>query len=137
MNDMSPKEIEERKHALSEEFRGCRKAFVAIGDEVRQEIIMALLEADCSGLRVGEITSRTRLSRPAVSHHLQVLKDAGIINMYRKGTRNYYYIDPDQTLWGRMSQLFIDVCELVQVFADEMGDPASCDRPNNAGGRDQ
>jgi DNA-binding transcriptional ArsR family regulator len=137
MNDLSPKEIEERKQALSEEFRGCRKAFVAIGDEVRQEIIMALLEADCSGLRVGEITSKTRLSRPAVSHHLQVLKDAGIINMYRKGTRNYYYIDPDQTLWGRMSRLFNDVCELVQAFADENGDPVSCIRSDGRRGQDQ
>lgn len=33
------------------------------------------------------------LSRPAVSHHLQILKDAGLINVRKEGTMNYYYFD--------------------------------------------
>ena len=32
---------------------------------------------------------------PAVSHHLQILKDTGILKMRREGTKNYYYFDPD------------------------------------------
>ena len=51
-----------------------------------------------NGIRVSELTRRTHLSRPAVSHHLQILKKAGIINMRKEGTRNYYYFDARDSL---------------------------------------
>ncbi|MDR3829107.1 MAG: ArsR family transcriptional regulator, partial [Candidatus Copromonas sp.] len=35
---------------------------------------------------------RTSLSRPAVSHHLKILKDTGLIDVLRKGVCNYYYL---------------------------------------------
>ena len=35
------------------------------------------------------------MSRPAVSHHLQILKGARILKMRREATKNYYYFDPD------------------------------------------
>ncbi|MFR5265160.1 ArsR/SmtB family transcription factor [Clostridium sp.] len=60
----------ERRLQLAKEFKAYEKAFVALGDETRQHIIIALLESDVHGIRVGEITKRTHLSRPAVSHHL-------------------------------------------------------------------
>ena len=44
------------------------------------------------GLNVREITERTSLSRPAVSHHLKILKTAGLIDVHREGTCNYYYL---------------------------------------------
>ncbi|WP_242965288.1 ArsR/SmtB family transcription factor [Petroclostridium xylanilyticum] len=72
--------------SLSEEFKACRKAFIALGDETRLHIITALLESECDGVRVGEITAKTNLSRPAVSHHIKILMDAGIIRMRREGT---------------------------------------------------
>lgn len=55
---------------------------------------------DCSGVRVGEITERTHLSRPAVSHHLQILKDAGILKVRKEATKNFYYFDPDIKISG-------------------------------------
>ena len=67
---------------------------------------MTLLESDCNGIRVGEITEKTHLSRPAVSHHLKILKEAGMINMRREGTKidyyyyYYYYMDANETQWG-------------------------------------
>ena len=50
-----------------------------IGDETRQLILLVLLESDLSGIRVGEIAEKTHLTRPSVSHHLQILKEAGIV----------------------------------------------------------
>lgn len=103
---------------LTEEFKECQKAFTAIGDETRQQIILALLECDCSGIRVGEITKRTHLSQPAVSHHLQVLMEANIINMRREGTRNYYFLDADKTQWKKLlglMQLVVDVADSAQA----------------------
>lgn len=103
---------------LSDEFKACQKAFVALGDETRQQIFVVLLEGDRIGMRVGEITKRTHLSRPAVSHHLQILKDAGLINMHREGTMNYYYVDANGSEWSRMKELVDHVCIIVQKATD-------------------
>ena len=81
---------------LANEFENCRKILVAFGDENRQHMIIEMLNMGrCGGVRVGEITEKTNLSRPAVSHHIKILKDAGILKMRREGTRNYYYFDMD------------------------------------------
>ncbi|WP_432616920.1 ArsR/SmtB family transcription factor [Butyricicoccus sp.] len=40
--------------------------------------------------------------RPAVSHHLQIMKDAGIINMRKEGTKNYYYFDSEMASFQRL-----------------------------------
>jgi len=107
---------------LSEEFKACRKAFTAIGDETRQQIIVALLESDCQGIRVGEITKRTNLSRPAVSHHIKILMDAGIIGMRREGTRNYYYIDYSKSELYKIEMLFSHIRALVEIAPDRSGE---------------
>jgi len=44
---------------------------------------------------VGEIASELPVSRPAVSQHLRVLKDAGLVTERREGTRRLYRLDPD------------------------------------------
>lgn len=112
---------EKRKH-LAEEFKDCRKAFIAIGDETRQMIIIALLESEYNGIRVGEITAATHLSRPAVSHHLQVLKDAGIINMRREGTKNYYYMDANKSQWSRIASLINHINTVVQSITEQQNE---------------
>lgn len=107
---------------LSAEFKTCQKAFTAVGDETRQQIIVALLESDCHGIRVGEITRRTRLSRPAVSHHIKILMDAGIIGMRREGTRNYYYIDYSVSELTKIETLFSHIRTLVEDAPDRSGE---------------
>jgi len=94
-----------QRQRLSEEFQSNRRVFLALGDETRQQILIALLENEKIGMRVPEITSRTHLSRPAVSHHLQILKDAGLIRMHRAGTRNFYYVDADGSCWSGLKAL--------------------------------
>lgn len=81
---------------LTESFATCRKMLSAIGDETRMHIILEMIKiGNCSGVRVGEITSKTNLSRPAVSHHLKIMKEAGIVKVRKEGTKNYYYFDPE------------------------------------------
>lgn len=81
--------------ALAKSFAACSKILTAIGDETRQHIILEMMKMEqCSGVRVGELTVKTNLSRPAVSHHLQIMKNAGLINVRKEGTKNYYYFDP-------------------------------------------
>lgn len=79
---------------LTNEFKECQKILLALGDENRQHLILMMMQmGECSGVRVGKITEKTHLSRPAVSHHIRILKDAGLIKMRREGTKNYYYFD--------------------------------------------
>lgn len=99
------RECRERLEQIMQGFQECREAFTAIGDETRQLILMVLLKSDLSGIRVGEIAAKTHLTRPSVSHHLQILKSAGIVNMRKEGTRNFYYISADETQWKAMLEL--------------------------------
>ena len=93
---------------LASDFEKCQKILVALGDENRQHMILEMMKMEkCSGVRVNEITERTHLSRPAVSHYLQILKNAGILKMRREATKNYYYFDPDMKSFN----LLIDVLQ--------------------------
>ena len=61
-------------------------------DAKRQEIILILTDFPGEGLTVNGITERIDLSRPAVSHHLKVLKQAGVIGVRSCGVENHYYL---------------------------------------------
>ena len=106
-----------KRRKLSKEFQDYRRVFIALGDETRQQIFIALLENEKIGMRVPEITSRTHLSRPAVSHHLQIMKDAGLISMHRAGTMNFYYIDADESRWNGLKALIDHVDDAVKSAA--------------------
>lgn len=91
-------------------FQNCMPLFIALGDQVRLTIIQTLAGAglydsggngipgavsgslENRGMNVKEITEQTSLSRPAISHHLKILKEAGLIDVRQKGTANYYYL---------------------------------------------
>lgn len=107
---------------LSEEFKACRKAFIALGDETRLQIIVALLNSDSDGVRVGDITKKTNLSRPAVSHHIKILMDADIIRLRREGTRNYYYLDYSISELNKIEALFQHIRTLVNIAPDRSGE---------------
>ncbi|MEK4259384.1 MULTISPECIES: ArsR/SmtB family transcription factor [unclassified Paenibacillus] len=84
---------------LADEFKRNQKVLTAIGYETRQAILLALIQGQqVPGMRVGEIKEKTHLSRPAVSHHLKILKDAQIISVHKEGTINYYRLDAKSKL---------------------------------------
>ena len=69
---------------LAEEFEKCRKILLALGDENRQHLILEMMRmGECGGARVGAITERTHLSRPAVSHHLQILQNLAYYLLFK------------------------------------------------------
>lgn len=84
---------------LLQAFKNNQKVLTAIGDETRQAIIITLMQGTRTpGMRVGEITERTHLSRPAVSHQLKILKEAQIISVRKEGTMNFYYLNAKSKL---------------------------------------
>ena len=108
---------------LAEEFQSSRSVLVALGDPVRQHLMLVMmLSGQCNGLRVGEISTRTNLSRPAVSHHLRILKEAGIIKMRREGTRNYYFFDADARAMDQLIAMLIHARSIMQQLPDRSGD---------------
>lgn len=70
-------------------FCGNRGLFVALGDPYRQQIL--LLMADKTEISVGEIAKIIKLSRPTVSHHIKILRLAGLLGVRREGVRRYYF----------------------------------------------
>lgn len=104
---------------LAEDFQKCQKVLTALGDENQQYLILEMMKIEgCSGARVGEITEKTHLSRPAVSHHLRILKEAGILKVRKEATKNYYYFDPDTKSLDRL----IHVLQKAKDFTAELPD---------------
>ena len=64
----------------------------ALGDATRRAIFEQLADGPKA---VGELAAELPVSRPAVSQHLKVLKDAGLVKDRAEGTRRVYYIDPE------------------------------------------
>lgn len=107
---------------LAEEFKSCQKILLALGDENRQHLILEMMQmGKCDGVRVGAITDRTNLSRPAVSHHLGILKDTGLISMRREGTKNYYYFDADSEAMAKLLQMLTNAKEIMENLPDRRG----------------
>jgi DNA-binding transcriptional ArsR family regulator len=65
--------------------------FAALADPTRREIFERLAKRP---LAVGELASQLPVSRPAVSQHLKVLKEAGLVMDHPEGTRRVYQVDP-------------------------------------------
>jgi len=66
--------------------------WAALGDPTRRAIFERLADRPCA---VGELAGELPVSRPAVSQHLKVLKDARLVIDEPVGTRRIYRIDPD------------------------------------------
>src|SRR5215472_16876182 len=69
----------------------CERAFAALADPSRRQVFERLRAGP---LPVGDIARGMPVSRPAVSQHLKVLKEAGLVTDRADGTRRIYAIDP-------------------------------------------
>jgi len=100
MNEVSP-------NPSLELFRQCIPYFEVLSDETRQRLVLVLGEGH-EALNVGAITERVSLSRPAVSHHLKVLLQAGMVGFTKKGTENYYFLTIEAMV-RKMKQFVVTV----------------------------
>ena len=65
----------------------------AIADKTRQEIMGLCCCRWCS---VGEIVEETSVSQPTVSHHLAILRDAGLVNVRHEGKQTFYSLNQER-----------------------------------------
>jgi DNA-binding transcriptional ArsR family regulator len=89
----------------------------ALGDGTRREIV-AILAAYPSS--VADIARQLPISRPAVSQHLRVLKDVGLVTLRSEGTRNIYQLDPKgvAALRDRLDSLWQTALEQFKNMAE-------------------
>jgi DNA-binding transcriptional ArsR family regulator len=66
--------------------------FSALGDTTRRTLLLRLISGP---MNVGRLAHGMGVSRPAVSQHLKILKDAGLIRERREGRKRLYEIDPE------------------------------------------
>lgn len=79
-------------HILSE----CIPVFTMLQDENRQHILMLLF--DYRHMTVSELTEQLSLSRPAVSHHMKLLLDSGLVTVVKSGKERIYSLNMEQAL---------------------------------------
>ena len=92
-------------------------AWGALGDRTRREVVLRLAERPQA---VGELAAGMPVSRSAVSQHLRVLKDAGLVSEEAVGTRRIYRLneagvialrDQLDTFWSRALRSYQDITE--------------------------
>jgi ArsR family transcriptional regulator len=80
----------------------------ALADETRQEIMRLCC---CQWLSVGEIVEATKVTQPTVSHHLSLLKKAGLVRVRRDGKQIFYTLNQERLADG--------CCVLADNFAPD------------------
>ena len=65
----------------------------AIADETRQKIMS---ECCCCWLSVNEIVEKIGFSQPTISHHLAILREAGLVNIREEGKQTFYSLNQDK-----------------------------------------
>ena len=64
----------------------------AIADETRQKIMS---ECCCCWISVGDLTNKLSVSQPTVSHHLAILREAGLVNIREEGKQTFYTLNQE------------------------------------------
>jgi DNA-binding transcriptional ArsR family regulator len=91
--------------------------FDALGDPNRRQILRLLGQGDRS---VGELAGAMPISRPAVSRHLRLLKQAGLVTEQSEGTRRIYQLHENglQAVRNYLEQVWGDAASRFTLLAD-------------------
>ncbi|WP_434444058.1 ArsR/SmtB family transcription factor [Lentzea sp. E54] len=81
--------------------------FKALGDPVRLRLLSMIASGPDGEVCVCELTPAFDLSQPTISHHLKLLRQAGLVDAERRGTWVYYRVRPETT--DRMAAALIGV----------------------------
>lgn len=92
-------------------------AFAALAEPRRREILRLVASGELSA---GAIARRFDVSRPAISQHLRVLKDTGLVTERRDGTRRLYRARPETIaqLWGYLEVFWSESLRSLKAAAE-------------------
>ena len=80
----------------------------ALADPTRQEIMELIC---CQELNVGDIVDEVGVSQPTVSHHLAILREAGLVNVRNEGKQTFYSLN--------QGKVVLCCGNLIEVFAPQ------------------
>lgn len=104
---------------MTPEARRYATRFAALGHEVRLEIVRRLLASHPQGMVAGDIQSELGIPASTLSHHLDALRQEGLVEQHREG-RFLRYVANDQGLRELLDFLYAECCtknEVVQIGA--------------------
>jgi DNA-binding transcriptional ArsR family regulator len=106
--------------AAASGFPAEERGFDALGDANRREILRILSSGDKP---VREIADAMTISRPAVSRHLRLLKDAGMVEERAQGTRRIYRLQEHgiEAVQEYLTQVWGDAAARVRLLAENTG----------------
>lgn len=93
---------------IPESWQNIAKVFTALGDEHRQRILLIFERGE--RLNVSRIAETSTLSRTAVSHHLKILREAGVLGSVKEGKEVFYWVE---------KQFLHDALSSVLTYIDE------------------
>ncbi|QBX99361.1 ArsR family transcriptional regulator [Rhodophyticola sp. CCM32] len=107
---------------------GPEDAIAALGDPTRRAIVEQLRHG---ALPVGELARGLTVSRPAVSQHLKILSDAGLLEVTPRGTRRVYALAPQgvANLRRYLDRLWDDALAAFVAEAERRAEPAKTPPP--------
>ena len=76
---------------LPEDFKNTAAIFIALGDEHRQRILLAFEKGE--KLNILQLVSTSALSRTAITHHIKVLQNAGVLHSEKVGKEVFFWIN--------------------------------------------
>jgi len=92
----------------------------ALADNTRQKIMAFCC---CQERNVGEIVEHVGMTQPTVSHHLAILRDAGLVHIRHEGKQTFYALNQERVVscCGRLMQVFapgIEAAEAVKTISE-------------------
>lgn len=93
--------------AIPAQWQQMSKVFTALGDEHRQRLLLTFEPGE--RLNVGQLAEVSTLSRSTVSHHLKILREAGVLDSEKLGKEVYYWVAKEY-----LAQVFGDVSRYLE-----------------------
>jgi DNA-binding transcriptional ArsR family regulator len=115
--------------------------FEALGDATRRQVLELLAAGEQpAGAVVAALQERATISQPAVSQHLKVLREAGLVTVRANGTRRLYAVQPGalqeaQAWLARLTDPLAGFAQPLDALATEVARGAKARRSNPAGQR--
>ena len=90
----------------------------ALADPTRQEIMSLIC---CRELSVGDIVEAVGVSQPTVSHHLAILKEAGLVTIRNEGKHAYYTLNQGRVVicCGNLIEVFAPQSEAAEMMTEK------------------
>lgn len=92
----------------------------ALADSTRQEIMSLIC---CQEMSVGDIVEAVGVRQPTVSHHLAVLREAGLVRVREEGKHTYYSLNQGRVVLccGNLIDVFAPQTEAAEIISDSSG----------------